>query len=459
MPKRNSARSPENPVKKLKADSPEKETHILDLNDDCLEMAFSFLSLADFCALKETCHRFEPLADYQFRRQFRYKNFHVLSGNHCEKLRMIRLFGKLIHRLDVSGYGDSNVNHVLKEICTKCTQLKQLEVFGCNLEVFELDDVPKDLPEMDFLHLFECFGNDEQYARFINYFANSEKMEIFVGHDHQCSELRGTFLQRNFPRLKEINLHYFDDNKIFHEFFRLNRQIEKIEFSNRSNALCSTMDVIAKYCNSIESISMQCISASVPPEHFEGIPDLSRLHKLKLLCFDCRNVCPIASMINSLDGENSLETIHLFNGTMDADLCEALSKLTSLKTFHLSNFDIVNIHLLKTFIGESNLRCVSFIDCANFNYEDIAIIIEHSPQLEAVEIFQWVSPFPLEEIFFLQWVNARKKSNANFPLKFYFFHMQEDFSHSITDEQIAANADSLKLYIYAFPNFPDHFWL
>lgn len=59
--------------------------------------------------------------------------------------------------------------------------------------------------ELDFLHLIQCTVNDEPH------FANFEELKI-VADDFDG--LRGTFLQRNFSRLKEIKLRLFYDNYV-----------------------------------------------------------------------------------------------------------------------------------------------------------------------------------------------------------------------------------------------------
>lgn len=77
MSKRDRSTSQINSAKKTRDVPLSKRTHILDLNDDCLDSVFSYLLPVELCAVKGTCGRFEAVADNYFERQCRNKEFTI----------------------------------------------------------------------------------------------------------------------------------------------------------------------------------------------------------------------------------------------------------------------------------------------------------------------------------------------------------------------------------------------
>lgn len=355
MKRSDSNTTPNNLAKRFKADfsDSENKTLILDLNDDCLRCIFSYLRPNDFFTIKKTCHRFEALADEEYRRNFRDEKFVFCSAKELDNYdrhssdilsqftmitaRHIRMFGKFIRKLEMFrlNYGD------WKLIFENCPKLHELVIRECNMAHFtSIDSTTSNVNGLDCIEFDACRSIDGHIEQIFNYF-NSNVKKLTVRYAYEKYDSCGKFLQNYFPQLKEVMLvgfMYYRSIEHFNEFFRLNPQIEKIHC--RRNVMYENyLDGIARYCEGIESIKIGCDLYSVPESfHREKIERLSRLNKLKELCFDC-NQESVNSTIEILAGSNSLDTLGLSHGTLDMQLCRALCKMINLKTLKFVYFD------------------------------------------------------------------------------------------------------------------------
>lgn len=183
MSKRNHLGSPNTAVKKSKTIPSTERTHILDMNDDCLEAVFSHLDPIDLCAVAQTCRRFESVADDHFRRKYRDATFEIDSDSYLIAVfphfyfvneNFLQLSGNSIRKLVVDGLRRTVEAHIWNDICEKCTQLKELVIKRCGLGLFPSTTLTSDhtLRELETLCFSDCIGSDEDFTRFMNYFAN-----------------------------------------------------------------------------------------------------------------------------------------------------------------------------------------------------------------------------------------------------------------------------------------------
>lgn len=222
--------------KKSKEVLSEEITNILDLNDDCFEAVFSHLDPIDLCAVKETFHRFDPLADDAFRQKYRGKilKFNPLNRENVIRSlntdiymrksyvspKHLRLFGKFIYRLSVGDLSSERDSQQWQNICENCTQLKSLTLSRCDLQHFTYPANAEPC-QLDFLDLSECYGNDEHFTQILTYFGNIKRLLIENAYWKPKAELRFTFLHRNFEQLKEVTFQSCGVNQIFDNFIRI----------------------------------------------------------------------------------------------------------------------------------------------------------------------------------------------------------------------------------------------
>lgn len=411
MYKRNRSSSPNSSAAKKTKNSTAEGTLILHLNDDCLRVVFSYLDHQDMCHVKETCYRFELLADEAFRRKYsRCCKFKYSLGlcNYSEfaNSKTLRLFGKLIHTLYVKGIRRVNATQYWREIVENCNQLKKLSVSKCYLSGFQLFPHAKS-QVLEHLVLMSCWGNDEDYTRIVTFFTKVKKLEVW----DSVQALDGTFLARSFQRLRTITLQYVSSNESLDKFIRLNPRIEDFFVENLKK---DQVDTIAKHLDNIKSLSILCDATS---RNFpKKIGRLGRLAKLKKLQF---NYCgrPIVAAIEKLAEKNLLELLGLTHGKLDMELCAALCKFSHLKTLKLVEFRDIHTNLLKELMSGLNLKSIYFIDCSDITHEAVVVAIKYSRSLERV--FGNSFDYTLNDASYLQLVEARKESRTGVPLQLF----------------------------------------
>lgn len=411
MPKRIRPNSPESDAVKKSKDSSAESTVFLHLNDDCLRVVFSYLNFQDLCHVKETCSRFELLADESFRRKYSRCEFKY-SLEYCKSCeftpsRTLRCFGKLMHGLHVFRIKGVHATDYWTEIVENCTQLKNLAICECDLEGFQLIQTPARVNSQKIRHLKlkNCWGNDDQYTRIVTYFADVKKLEIWSS----AQEISGTFLARHFPRLRSLTLQYVSANENLDKFIRFNPQIEAL-FAEQLND--DQVVTIAENWNNIRSLSILCDASSA--NYTEKIARLGRLARLKKLQF---NYCgrSIAAAIGKLAETNLLEFLGLTHGKLDIELCLALCKFSRLKTLKLVGVRQIHANLLEELMTGLNLKDIHFINCNDLTFAAVAVAIKHSRSLENIT-FGNTADYPLDDDSYLRFVKARQESLNAIPL-------------------------------------------
>lgn len=96
------------------------------------------------------------------------------------------------------------------------------------------------------------------------------------------------------------------------------------------------LDVIAKNCQDLTSISIWN-DVALNENHYDGIARLSRSEKLKELQFQYDVACqgPLTSEIQELGHRNTLETLSIADGKLDANLCNALCNMTNIRNMRI----------------------------------------------------------------------------------------------------------------------------
>lgn len=405
-------------AKKSKSIPPNESTHILDLNDDCLDIVFSYFDPIDFCRVKETCRRFGQLVVGQFRRKFREKHFILNwseSNDTAQRVSQFDLskffngFGKFIRKLSVRNLTEKDATQRWIEIYENCSELKELEIYNCNLELFKPIKRSAEPRKCGHLKISKCYGEDVYFNEIISYFTNFEinSLEIqFVEDDELC----GRFLQRKFPQLTRIKFIHCCKKEHFDEFLKLNPQIQMIAALHTLNEY--NLNSIAKHSKDLRAISIVNFELQ-DDETIIQIVELGLMEKLKEVFL----VHYTESSIELLVQGNVIDTLGLLNGSFNMDLSRSLCKMTRLKCLVLCRVFDITTDSLKTVMMQTNIRKFFIFWCQNVNFDDIAIIIKYSRTLEYLLFEQIDNVATFDETRFLQLTNARKESCAGFPLE------------------------------------------
>lgn len=383
--------------------------------------------------MKKTCRRFDPLADEEFRKRCCVTEFaYCLTWGNGESpsefnlsSNVLRIFGKFVRTLKVYKLNEQQ----WLDISESCTHLDKLTVFNCNLKFFTHN--PLKHPEFKSLELIECSGQEENVMRII-----------------QCCQkltlVYSPIPYRNFPRLKDVRLHYnILGSNLLIEFIRLNPQIENISVGI---CLADAFEEIVERCPNIENLLSFAILHKFDCSE-KPLTLWSRLNKLKHLNLACTNDmrCTFSTTINSLVEQNSLESLVLsgWNSHRLIYSCEALSKLSNLKILIFINF-CISERFLQLIMSEMKLTNLQIIDCDEVNYKNIVNAIKYSRTIETINYEAAKSEKPLNDTYFLQLVKARKVSGAGFLLEFALDDAKYD-RMNVSYQVIVANANIIKL--------------
>lgn len=269
------------------------------LNDDCLLEIFSYLPAVELCAVKDSCRRFNALADYAAKIRYQHvTDFECVPNRDNQKDVAIFMqhFGKYVNgRIVVRtelGFDAKKMWLLLKH----CGALKELELVGVNLSGLPIYRMKKMLQNLKDLQFKKCNGEDSDYARIINACVNLRSLTAFV---------------------------------------------------NLTGATDKLLALIAHDASNIEELFFASINSN-HDTFVENMAKLSNLKKLNLLFISCHNL-QVGAAVEALAKRNTLELLHLREITPDKDLGRALDKMNNLDLcfihteFELSD-DVLNCY-------------------------------------------------------------------------------------------------------------------
>lgn len=466
MSKRNRVTSGEGSSKKSKPESAEQSTHILDLNDDCFEAIFQYLLPIDLCAVNKTCRRFAPLTEEWFQRK--YLDLELSLSTQFEenpsgrKFRLssdiLVVFGKFIQKLkvdkvtvDFSDESRSRYKEIIDkyphhrwtfnidngvsaaELCNvfgrynklrykarrinaeeaiqiwddvhaNCSQLQELTITDSDLEYMNPNNIQAKPRELKTLQLVHCLGVDKHFDQINGYFTNFKCLTLQTGDPWNGQyTIQYAFLRQRFPQLEEISCANCPDVHL-KEFIRRNPQIEKIDGHDTT---CDELNFIADHCKNVRNISFGCWQG---PNHVrrlvEGLGRFEKLEELHLNCHENTTNIPVLEM---LARKNSLETLSLASAKLDRHFCDALCKLTNLKTLKLHHHESPNGNMIQKLLTGLTLTNLELIWDATIPFEEIETAVKYGRTLESMTI---AGNF-LDDDRFLRLINARKESGAS----------------------------------------------
>lgn len=401
---------------------PAEVTHILDVADDCLQKILSFLPTIDLCAVKETCQRFESLAQQHFVTRYRHQAFifrpdfsdYVDRPDFSNSLRVLLHFGPLIRALSVHHITEDEDSVHWEHVLVQCIALSELKVSGCVLQFMHYY---RRLPDtMEHLILNKCMGNDEDFCDVIYSFQNLKRLTVEYGHH----SLKTGFLRRHIPNLEEITVRCVRSvrttaqaiNNVLPFFIIANPQLKRIHF-NFNFVKCDILDVIATHSSGLESLSLQLYETNrIPfPEDIAKLRRLQHLRELQISCSAYKE--SIRSSIEALADRNLLHTLSISDTKINLDLWQALSKMRNLRTLKLVKMsaDSDLKKSLRTSSQKLELEHLHVIACEGIQYKHIVSTIEKLKSLKSLT-FSCVCDCDIDDTLYTQLITARKTSGA-----------------------------------------------
>lgn len=408
------------------------QLQLVDVNDDCVEKIFIFLSFDDLLNIADSCKRLKSAADLAFVRKYRsrcvnffiqhtHRNGPVPLNNRMHisdfrtSLRLLRCFGHLFHSIHIqwsyvpAKKSNKLIHYVNKYCCESLIKLQFREISKLalenefqNVETVIFDRCSFDGASMDIAKCFPKLRN--LTLSYINGFVNGKTLTIHIKH-LKCLSI---FVVNERDRFA------LED---FLAMIKLNPQLRTLKFHNDFSM--RFLDEISKNLNSLERIEFNFF-----PDSFKLLDDKDSINfrNLKHLKIDYFGY-KAAPMPKIPFTSQRLESVVLSfcNYQLNDDFVAFLQKHS---TITLLKIDLAN----RTHISN----------------RDIMVNIAKSlPELREA-IFSLLE-FSLEEV--IVFLNACKTLN-----KFYFVLSDQSQFNALTDQfsgswHICSNASQIEMVI------------
>lgn len=182
-------------LKKSKAGTSSKSsTRILDLNDDCFDKIFGYLSYDDVLSVAQVCHRFQDRARDVFKRK--KHNLKVFSVKANESKHLLRRIGPALSKLEIFFGEDIIKNQQTIDIVTKyCIDSLTEITLHC---LTKRNKLRKSFDRVDKLTLSFC----DMVGRFklVKWFPNLSCLTY-----HYTKNLK-KFIKQNIPTMHTLNI-------------------------------------------------------------------------------------------------------------------------------------------------------------------------------------------------------------------------------------------------------------
>lgn len=414
-------------------------THILDLNDDCLEHVFSFLPTYDLCAVKKTCQKFANSAEDVFKARYRHRPLNVAPeigdladrGSFDRAFMITTTFGPLITKLSIHNVVAERDDWIFTEIFYICTKLKDLKLSECALHRFPW--MGEDPPiRLESLQISNCFGDEHLIMLQL-----SKLMCLSLTIEYDASLLKLDRLQHDYPCLREITIRGWDWyenvelNRSLPNFIRAHPKLEKINF-NFYHVKFNILPAVAAHSRELKSLSLQ-LNDEEEEESVEKLAELRRLNHLHELQISCAAFNDnIAPSIEALAEKNLLRTLSISDTQLDPVLRRAICKLTNLETLKLvkmsgDNASGESLGILAENLGK--LKHLHVIQCNGILFEHMVPFIERSKTLASLTLYERYRK-PGDELF-KQLLAAKNSSGATTVLEIFLC----GFDRKILSEQ------------------------
>lgn len=378
-------------------------TKFYDLNDHCILEILRRVTVLDLCAIKNTCKRFDALADYFFKMAFKALNFNdwTIKGSYQllsedEIKTILGTFGTEIDSITVNADNfEPESKVVLKIINESCggPRLRYLKMVKFVIDEETVQECSHLWPYIEQLTIDKCYADDLVIESLIRKCTALTQLEMVrqMNTDGRC-------LLREFPNLQGFSLRSNDnfDLECMKTFLRMNPQLRTLSLMGCNFVDDDIFETIADHLVNLEALYIRVVHVS---SIFEtNLENLLRLQNLRKLEFNC-GLRPILPFVQGLAMTNRIEWLGISSAELTPELCAALGNLKNLQVLKLLSMYDGQLHnsSFKSLAEQlPKLQELQLIECDIFTLEQVIEFIEHSPKLEKLVIIQCSKILPLD---------------------------------------------------------------
>ncbi|XP_059622541.1 uncharacterized protein LOC132265784 [Phlebotomus argentipes] len=281
----------------------EKES-IMKLNDDCLLIIFSHMTLWNLIVVEKVCMRFESLAKTFYRSQhildFQAKNLQISAerlfppwANPCQnpelKLQQVtdiaQRLGPYVHTLRASFSVFADISNSVHILLTNCVKLQSLY-----LDAFSADVVPvlaKTFANLKVVRLRHYELMDYTMVKLLH---GAKQLETLNFADNKSFGFKGQFLTM-LRNIQDLNLSECDsiNPNFLIQFFRRNKGLKSLNIIGCSmNGAC--LDAIATKLRNLQCLKISNNYKKTKPTDFHMLENVSHLKHLKISTYHYVNI-------------------------------------------------------------------------------------------------------------------------------------------------------------------------
>lgn len=325
------------------------------LNIDCLEELFEWMSLLDLLVFRRTCKRYKQAVDYYIKSTY-----------------------PSVGKIEISDKNWDQFSHI-EPNCIKLIKGIRFSIKKTTVKPNQIESIKEILGQVDDIRMTTFKFDGDFYEQFLKFCPKLKYLSV-----QYCAVLKmgtgNSWLTRHYPTLQHV---HFDD-KIYSPvetielktFFKLNPQIQTLSATiyfllKNTNLLCGADIKFDQLIVSVDSYfedEMTCVCDLLRKLHHYGF--YKRIQIRGLFCTSAQDEIDLFGTIAAL------EKISLFNREV------ALPSLPHLKELRFTISGIPSEIEAATI----NLRNIKRIYFDNATFDSILFIIQHFPKLHLIKV-------------------------------------------------------------------------
>lgn len=340
---------------------------IFQLNNDCFEEIFDYLSLKDLHSFGETCRELQHLAGDYFQRNF--KSAEKFSGTDGVYTVYSDHEGVSNQRIQTSGFNQfiNYISHYYEEIqplqyvhlhSDEFTAINHIYLVCLVINPTKIEYLQKILSKIEVLQLRQCTLLGDFHENLLKYCKNLKRLYIQDDLGDIIDENGNLWLLRQYPTLEFLQLTLRYPFRILELSAFLERNSNVRSFSTSSRCLWENRHELLECKATIDLLEIQML------DNF-----YRQLIDIRLIC----------ELLNQLYDRGFYQRLHLSVKRVDQKCSEQLKSVFGLEFLSIRQFnECYNLPLLR------NLKSIEIFDGSNAN--DMDILAKKLNNLEKVLI-------------------------------------------------------------------------
>ncbi|XP_017476031.1 PREDICTED: uncharacterized protein LOC108366188 isoform X1 [Rhagoletis zephyria] len=363
--------------------------NVLALNDDCLEMICRLLELRDQVRFARVCQRFQDVFKMFSKHEFKNFDLYKMSGMTLWEIRdFFRFAGENIEHV-AGNIPFKNRERIIEFIRIFCSNLKRISLDDSKMRPECLKKLLRNFPLLKDLNLHDCSLNDSS----VQTLHHLDKLESLALSENY--ELTGKFIS-GLVQLKALNLYGCSNIQTTNliEICKAMQNLKTLDIRRCERLSIAFFDAMPEHCQQLEVLKMSC-----PDFSYEKVASLPRLKQLELLRHSSGFISNTRLFVELVAQKaDQLETLKIVaKNSLTAEHVNLISDLKKLKTLFCANNQAVDDDALRKFCKLDQLEELTIKSCGDITNEGLLRLLRCCRHLRHINI-QFCKKITLEFI-------------------------------------------------------------